>query len=91
MTQQARAALMCLAFACCEADWCLLDAIPSGASDTDTSGGTDASVDHCNNWSSNSDTETIVGLAAALDGKWTNNGHGLCSDDRRLYCFEDPL
>lgn len=42
MTQQARTALMCLAFACCEADWCLLDAVPGGASDTDTSGGTDS-------------------------------------------------
>ncbi len=53
--------------------------------------GTRASKLHCEGWTSNDNTPTTLGTAAAKDETWTNFASGqLCSGSNRLYCIEDP-
>ena len=49
-----------------------------------------ASVDDCGHWSGKGDTPTTIGKSSATDSTWTKiMATGLCSDGRRLYCFQD--
>ena len=76
---------MCLAFACCEADWCLLDAIPSGASDTDTSGGTDSGTMS----DSDSVTEPPTGTMSMSDSDTTTDEPPACDMNGKCDPGED--
>jgi len=52
--------------------------------------GTKASDTHCSAWTVNDNTTTVVGQSSTTNAAWTNLANGqLCSDSRRLYCFED--
>ena len=53
--------------------------------------GTKASDDDCTGWTAKfPNLTTTVGYSAATDITWTNLAAGqLCSDSRRVYCFQD--
>jgi cysteine-rich repeat protein len=54
--------------------------------------GTLASVNHCNDWKSNSPgLEGRTGFSMAVNAEWTNKSVSTCETTRRLYCFEDVM